>query len=116
MVMVVINIKIHMGKIAVIRAGGKQYKVAEGQTLKVEKIKDAQEGGEVAFETLLTSSSEGEDLAVGKPSLGEKTKAEVVENGRNNKINVVKFKNKIRYKKNIGHKQHYTKVKISSLE
>ncbi|MFW5888494.1 MAG: 50S ribosomal protein L21 [Patescibacteria group bacterium] len=105
-----------MVKIAVIRTGGKQYKVAEGQTLKVEKIKDAEEGGKVFFETLLTSSSDGKDLSVGKPSLGEKTEAEIVENGRSDKVNVVKFKNKIRYKRNIGHKQHYTKVKIASIK
>jgi large subunit ribosomal protein L21 len=105
-----------MSKIAVVRTGGKQYKVAEGQTLKVEKIKDAKEGEKVAFETLLISSPDGKDLSVGKPSLGDKTEAEVVENGRNNKVNVVKFKNKTRYKRNIGHKQHYTKVKISSIK
>lgn len=105
-----------MSKIAVIRTGGKQYKVAEGQTLKVEKLPNATEGDKVRLETLLSASADGSEVSVGKPSLGENVEAEIMENGRNKKVQVVKFKNKIRYKRNIGHKQSYTKIKVSSIK
>lgn len=105
-----------MSKIAIIRTGGKQYKVQEGQTLNVEKLSDVKEGDKINLETLLTASPEGDKVDVGQPSLGEKTQAEVVEHGRGKKVKVVKFKNKIRYKREIGHKQPYTKVKVSFIK
>ena len=104
-----------MAKLAVIRTGGKQYKVSEGQTLKVENLKDVQEGSKVKFETLLFASEDGE-VSLGKPSLGEKTEAEVVEHGKGKKVEATKFKNKIRYHKSFGHRQPFTKVKISSIQ
>jgi len=96
-------------KIAVIKAGGKQYKVAEGQSVKLEKI-DKEIGAEVNLETLLVAS--GGDVEIGRPSLGEKVAAKIVEHGKGEKVNVVKFKNKVRYKRNIGHRQPFTKVEI----
>lgn len=104
-----------MAKLAVIRAGGKQYKVVEGQTLKMEKLPDIAEGSKINLDTLLTASEEG-DVSVGKPSLGEKTEAEVTEHGKNKKVEATKFKNKTRYHKSFGHRQPYTKVKISSIQ
>lgn len=101
--------------IAVIKTGGKQYKVSEGQTLKIEKL-DKKEGEKVKFDTLLIAGEDGENLDVGKPSLGEKTEAKVVEHGKGEKIHFAKFKNKIRQRKRVGHRQNYTKVEISSIK
>jgi large subunit ribosomal protein L21 len=105
-----------MSKVAVIRTGGKQYKVQEGQALRIEKIQDVQEGDNIKLETLLVASPEGEKVDIGQPSLGEKTQAEVIEHGRGKKVKVIKFKNKIRYRREIGHKQPFTKIKITSIK
>jgi large subunit ribosomal protein L21 len=103
-----------MSKIAVIKTGGKQYKVKEGDALKIEKlIGDA--GTKVDFEALLIADEAGKDLEIGTPSLGEKVKGEIVEHGRNKKITVVKYKNKTRYLRTRGHRQHFTKVKINKI-
>ena len=80
-----------MSKIAVIKTGGKQYKVKEGDDLKIEKLK-ADVGAKVDFETLLIADEEGKDMQVGTPSLGEKVKGEILEHGKGKKITVVKFK------------------------
>jgi large subunit ribosomal protein L21 len=101
-----------MAKIAIIKTGGKQYKVAEGQDLKIEKLEKNQ-GDKITFETLLIADEKG--LQIGKPSLGEQVSAEVLEQGRAKKIMVVKFKNKTRYTRNNGHRQPFTKVKITAI-
>lgn len=101
-------------KIAVIKTGGKQYKVKEGQTLKVEKL-ETEEGKTVKFDTLLVASSDAKEFNLGKPSLGEKVEATVVEHGKNKKVLVVKYKNKTRYKRSIGHRQSYTKVLVEKI-
>jgi large subunit ribosomal protein L21 len=101
-------------KIAVIKTGGKQYKVKEGQTLKIEKL-DLKEGDKIKFETLMVVDSEGNELNLGKPSLGEKVEANVLEQGKAKKISVIKYKRKTRYKRNIGHRQLFTKVEILSI-
>ncbi|MBU1131807.1 50S ribosomal protein L21 [Patescibacteria group bacterium] len=101
--------------IAVIKTGGKQYKVNEGKELKIEKI-DGAKGDKVNFETLLISDEEGNDLQLGAPILENKTvEAEVVEQARARKIDVIKFKAKVRYRRKAGHRQEYTKVKITSI-
>ncbi len=101
-----------MAKIAVIKTGGKQYKVTDGQLLNIEKLEKKQ-GDKVKFETLLIADEK--DLQIGKPGLGEKVEAEVIEQGRHDKIAVVKFKNKTRYTRNRGHRQPFTKVKITAI-
>jgi large subunit ribosomal protein L21 len=101
-----------MSKIAVIKTGGKQYKVAEGQTLSVEKI-SAEKGKKVKFDTLLIADKD--KVEVGQPSLGEKVEAEVMEQGKGDKVTVIKYKNKIRYKRTKGHRQPYTSVKIAKV-
>ena len=101
-----------MGKIAVVKTGGKQYKVSVGDTIKVEKL-NLEPGQSLKLNTLLVA--EGSDLELGQPSLGERVEAEVVENGRNKKVTVVKYKSKTRYKKTVGHRQHFTALKISSI-
>jgi len=103
-----------MSKIAVIKTGGKQYKVKEGEIIKIEKITE-EVGGKVKFDTLLVATTDGKEMAIGKPSLGDKVSAEVLEEGKEKKIKVVKYKNKTRYKRNIGHRQLFTKIKITSI-
>jgi large subunit ribosomal protein L21 len=100
-----------MTKIAVIKTGGKQYKVREGQTLKIEKL-NKKIGDKVKFETLMVADSEGKEVNLGKPSLGEKVEGKILEQGKAKKISVIKYKSKTRYKRNIGHRQPFTKVEI----
>ena len=98
--------------IAVIKTGGKQYVVKEGDVLKIEKI-DAKQGDKVTFESLL--KADGDKVDVGAPVLSGKITAEVVEQGRADKIEVVHYKPKVRYTKRSGHRQPYTKVKIVTI-
>lgn len=99
---------------AIIKTGGKQYKVQEGTVLKVEKLPGAK-GEELIFgEVLLTD--DGSDTVLGAPTVaGREVAAEVVEQGRADKIRVVRYKAKVRYHKVYGHRQDFTKVKITSL-
>lgn len=99
---------------AVIKTGGKQYVVQEGDVITVEKL-EAEVGGPVSFEVMLLSDEEGKDMKLGTPLLSTKATGEVVEHGRGKKIEVVKYKAKTRYKKRVGHRQPFTKVKISKL-
>lgn len=103
-----------MSKIAIIKTGGKQYKVKQGQIIKVEKL-DVKIGEKVKFDTLMTATIDGAEINIGKPSLGEKVEGKIVEHGRNKKIRVIKYKNKTRYKRNLGHKQLFSKVEIISM-
>lgn len=104
-----------MSKVAVIKTGGKQYKVTEGQILKVEKL-DKKEGETIKFDTLLIADQDGEALSIGQPSLGEKTEGKIVEHGKSKKRQLAKFKNKIRQRKLMSHRQAYTKIEISSIK
>ncbi len=97
-------------KIAVIKTGGKQYKVREGQKIKVEKIESKNK--KVKLETLLIASTDGKEIEIGQPSLGEKVEAKIVSEGKNKKVEVVKFKSKTRYKRTIGHRQPFTELEI----
>lgn len=98
-----------MSKIAIIKTGGKQYKVKEGETIKIEKLpEDA--GKKVKFETLLIADND--NFSLGQPSLGEKVEGEVIKTAKGDKVTVVKYKNKIRYKRTLGHRQLFTAVKI----
>jgi large subunit ribosomal protein L21 len=103
-----------MAKIAIIKTGGKQYKVKEGQLLKIEKLSEAV-GKTVKFDTLMIASDDGSELNLGKPSLGEKVSGSVKEEGKGKKVSVVKYKNKTRYLRNTGHRQEYTKVEITKI-
>ena len=98
---------------AVIETGGKQYLIKSGDTLKVEKL-DAEAGKEFVFDkVLLLAEDDGTDVKIGTPYLdGVSISAEVMEQGRNKKIRVVKFKRKVRYRRVAGHRQHFTKVKV----
>lgn len=101
-------------KIAIIKTGGKQYRVKEGQTIKVEKL-EAEAGATVKFDTLLVSDEEATNLELGTPSLGEKVTGEVIKTAKDDKVTVVKYKSKTRYKKTVGHRQLKTAVKITAI-
>ncbi len=103
-----------MTKIAVIAAGGKQYKVKEGETIKLEKLELAT-GEKAKLDTLLVAETDGTNLEVGAPSLGERVEVEVVETSQQDKVSVVKYKNKTRYKKTVGHRQLKTTVKVLNI-
>lgn|SRR3989338_2977064 len=99
-------------KIAVIKTGGKQYKVSQEQSLKIEKI-EGEAGTVIKFPTLLVA--EEEKVQLGRPLLGELVEGRILEQGRGKKIHVIKFKNKTRYKRNVGHRQPFTKVEITKI-
>ena len=100
---------------AIIKTGGKQYRVSEGDVLSVEKLPVA-EGEEVVFDQVLTVVADG-DIKIGKPVVeGAKVTAKVVEHGKGKKILVFKYKAKSNYRKRQGHRQPYTKVEISKIE
>jgi large subunit ribosomal protein L21 len=96
---------------AVIRAGGKQYRVAPGDVIRVEKV--ASTDGLVEFPEVLAVS--GEAGAVGKPGSNDRVVGHVVEEGRGAKILVFHYKRKKQYKKLRGHRQAYTAVRISEI-
>jgi large subunit ribosomal protein L21 len=99
---------------AVIQTGGKQYRVAEGDTLKVEKLA-ADEGASVELDKVLMVA-EGEDVKVGKPYLeGGKVTATVKAHGRAKKVKVVKFRRRKQYLKRQGHRQWFTELEITGI-
>ncbi|PLX28551.1 50S ribosomal protein L21 [Candidatus Parcubacteria bacterium] len=102
---------------AVIETGGKQYLIKTGDTLKVEKL-DVEAGKEVVFDkVLMLAKEDGSDVKIGKPYLeGVSIAATVEEQGRSRKLRVVKFKRKVRYKRVIGHRQAFTKVKVKEVK
>lgn len=100
---------------AVIETGGKQYKVAEGDTLFVEKL-GLEEGVEVTFDKVAALGKD-DGLVVGAPYVdGAKVAAKVVKNGKEKKIMVFKYKAKKNYRRRKGHRQPYTKVQIEKIE
>ena len=99
---------------AIIKTGGKQYRVSEGETLQVEKL-NAEVGAEVVFEEVLTVVNDA-DVKIGKPVVeGAKGVAKVVEHGKGDKIFVFKYKAKSNYRKRQGHRQPFTAVEIVSI-
>ena len=99
---------------AIIETGGKQYKVAEGDTLFIEKL--PQEAGEtVTFDKVL-AILDGDNATIGAPMVaGAKVEASIVKNGKGKKILVFKYKPKKGYRKRQGHRQPYTKVTIGKI-
>jgi len=98
---------------AIIATGGKQYKVAEGDIIKVEKL-GLEAGAEVTFDQVLAVNNG--KLVVGNPTVeGAKVTATVIEEGKNKKIVVFRYKPKKGYHKKKGHRQPYTKVKIEKI-
>lgn len=100
---------------AVIISGGKQYRVQEGDVLKLEKL-PVEAGGTVNFDQVLMVG-EGENIQVGKPYLtGCKVTASVVEHGRHDKVRILKFRRRKHHMKRMGHRQSYTQVKITEIK
>ena len=99
---------------AVIRTGGKQYKVAAGEKIKVEQIA-ADVGQEVTIDKVLAVGS-GAELKVGSPWLaGASVKATVVSHGRHDKVRIFKLRRRKHYKKSQGHRQTYTELQIDAV-
>ncbi|MEK9988088.1 MAG: 50S ribosomal protein L21 [Halieaceae bacterium] len=99
---------------AVIQSGGKQHRVEEGEQIKLEKI-EAATGDTVEFDQVLMVGA-GSDVKIGAPLVaGGKVTAEVVSHGRHDKIRIVKFNRRKHYRKETGHRQWYTEVKITAI-
>lgn len=100
---------------AIIKTGGKQYRVEEGQVIKVEKL-DAVDGANVEFSDIMMLSKDG-NLQVGQPYVtGCKVTGKVLSHGKNKKIIVFRYKPKKRIRTKTGHRQPYTKVLIEKIE
>ncbi|NLJ51596.1 MAG: 50S ribosomal protein L21 [Alcaligenaceae bacterium] len=99
---------------AVIKTGGKQYRVAPGQKLKVEQI-PADIGQEISLDQVL-SVGEGESLKVGSPLVdGATVTAKVLAHGRHDKIKIFKMRRRKHYRKTQGHRQNFTEIEISAI-
>lgn len=99
---------------AVIQTGGKQYRVAAGSVLRVEKL-DAEEGGEVTLDSVLMLA-DGEELKVGAPYVeGASVTATVKSQGRGRKVNIIKFRRRKHYMRRQGHRQSYTELQVTGI-
>lgn len=100
---------------AVVATGGKQYRVQEGDTLRIEKI-PGEVGSDVAFDQVLMVS-DGDDVKVGQPVVENAiVNGTIVEQGKGRKILVFKYKRRKRYRRKQGHRQLFTAVKIGTIE
>ena len=103
-----------MNMYAVIKSGGKQYKVAKEDRIKVEKL-DAEQGKSIGISDVLMVV-DGDKVRVGSPYLkGAEVKARVEAHGRGTKIEVVKFHRRKNYRRKIGHRQDYTELAITDI-
>ena len=99
---------------AIIETGGKQYRVAPGQTLTIEKL-EVDAGSTVDFDRVLMVGS-GEQIKFGVPLVtGAKVEAVVIKHGRGDKIRIIKFRRRKHHMKHQGHRQYFTQVKITSI-
>ncbi len=101
--------------IAVIKTGGKQYRVKRGDILKIEKI-DGTVNDDVSFDNVLMVINEQEDVDLGAPLIqGRSVKGKILEQGKGKKVSIIKYKPKVRYRRKTGHRQPFTKVEITSV-
>ncbi len=100
-----------MTKFAVIGTGGKQYLVKEGDVVVVDNL-GLEKGAKVSFDTLAVFEDQGKNLEIGRPLLQNKTKGELIENLKGDKIRVGRFKSKVRYRKVRGYRHQLSKVRI----
>ncbi|MCK6411554.1 MAG: 50S ribosomal protein L21 [Azonexus sp.] len=99
---------------AVIKTGGKQYRVTAGQKLKVEQI-PADVGAEITLDQVLMAG-EGESVKIGAPFIaGASVKATVVSHGRHDKVKIFKMRRRKHYQKRQGHRQNYTELRIEAI-
>ena len=101
---------------AVIESGGKQYKVSEGTVLKVEKL-EAAAGDRLVIDKVLMVNDENGNVKVGNPLVNNaRVEVEVMEQGREKKVVVFKYKRRKNYRKKQGHRQPFTKIKVLTIE
>lgn len=99
---------------AVIKSGGKQHRVVEGERLKVELLA-IEPGQTITFEDVLMVVN-GDNIQIGTPVVaGAKVTAEVLDHGRHDKVRIVKFRRRKHYRKQAGHRQYYTELKITGI-
>jgi large subunit ribosomal protein L21 len=99
---------------ALIRTGGKMYRVEEGQQLRVEKL-EAELGTEIKFDQVLLVR-DGDTIKIGTPLVSNSSViAKVIEHGRHKKISVIKFKRRKKYRRHMGHRQHFTALTIDKI-
>jgi len=99
---------------AVVKTGGKQYRVSPGDKLRVELL-GANEGDEVTLDQVLMMG-EGESVTIGAPLIDNATvTATVLQNGRDKKIRIVKFRRRKHHRKQMGHRQHFTEIEITGM-
>lgn len=100
---------------AVIQTGGKQYRVTEGQVLKVETLQ-GEVGDEIQFTEVLMFA-EGEKVQCGTPLLSKASvKATIIDHARHKKVRIIKFRRRKHYMRRAGHRQNYTEVKITAIK
>lgn len=100
---------------AVIASGGKQYRVSQGDSVRVEKLEGAV-GSKIVFDNVLMLG-DGKDSKVGQPSVaGAKVEAEITNQGKAKKVIVFKFKRRQKYRRKNGHRQPYTELKVTSIQ
>ena len=99
---------------AVIESGGKQHRVEKGEVIRFEKLK-AEAGTTVDFDKVMMVA-DGADVKIGAPYVeGGKVSAEVVNHGRHDKVTIIKMKRRKHYRRQAGHRQWYTEVKITHI-
>ena len=99
---------------AVVKTGGKQYKVAQDEYLKVEKL-EGNEGDTIELDQVLMIA-DGDKLKIGSPMLdGGKVTATILSHGRHKKVEIMKFRRRKHHQKRTGHRQYYTEIKITGI-
>ncbi len=99
---------------AVIKTGGKQYRVSQGDKLKVESL-DAEQGADVTLSDVLMIGN-GDDVTIGSPLISNASvTARVVEHGRGKKVKIIKFRRRKHHRKQMGHRQNYTELEITGI-
>ena len=100
---------------AVFKTGGKQYRAAPGDVIRVEKL-DEEKGADIELDNVLMIA-DGDDVTVGKPTIeGGKVKAKVKSHGRGNKIRIIKFRRRKHHMKQMGHRQYFTELEITGFD
>ena len=99
---------------AVIRSGGKQYRVAPGETVKVEQL-PGKVGGKVTFDQVIAVSTDDKKMLTGKDAAAAKVSGKIVAQDRHKKVIVLKYKTGGQYKIQRGHRQNYTAVQVSDI-
>lgn len=100
---------------AVVKTGGKQYRLSEGDTIRVETL-DVEEGSSIEFDNILMIA-DGENIKVGTPYVdGSKVVATVKGHGRHKKIEIIKFNRRKQYDRRTGHRQNYTELEVTKIQ